>query len=213
MAKKTAAEARATYHLILDAAEAVFCEKGVSQASLCDIASAAGVTRGAIYGHFKNKVDVVNRMYERVHLPIEQLAEEGSSPDEVNPLGRLRELLVKILQDTARDSRQRRVLEILYHKCEMTPELGPLVERQQALRTEAVERIQRFLSNAVERGQLPARLDCSRAALGVHAYVTGLIANWLFAPEAFDLSAESGPLLDVHLASLSHGLLVDSGLG
>lgn len=205
MAKKTPEAARATYELILDAAERVFCDKGVSQASLCDIASAAGVTRGAIYGHFKNKIDVFNRMHERVHLPIERLAEEATSPQEPDPLGRLRALLVKVLQETASDPRQRRVLEILYHKCEMTPELGPLVARQKDLRAQALDHLERFCANAVARSQLPAAIDCRRAAVGLHAYMTGLIANWLLAPESFELSTEAEALVDVYLASLAGG--------
>ncbi len=205
MAKKTPEAARATYELILDAAERVFCDKGVSQASLCDIASAAGVTRGAIYGHFKNKIDVFNRMHERVHLPIERIAEEATSPQEPDPLGRLRGLLIKVLQETASDPRQRRVLEILYHKCEMTPELGPLVARQKGLRAQALDHLERFCANAVARSQLPATIDCRRAAIGLHAYMTGLIANWLLAPESFELSTEAEALVDVYLASLASG--------
>ncbi len=205
MARKTPEEARQTYDAILDAAEVVFCEQGVARASLCDIASAAGVTRGAIYGHFRNKVDVFSRMYERVHLPIERLVEAGADSQASDPLGRLRGLLVKVLQDTARDPRQRRVLEILYHKCEMTPELGRLVEHQQGLRARAIDHTRRYLHSAVACGQLPAETDCERAAVGVHAYVTGLIANWLFDPASFDLSAEAEPLVGWYLAALEKG--------
>ena len=49
MARKTKEEAIATRNGLIDAAECVFLEKGVSRASLSDIAHAAGLTRGAIY--------------------------------------------------------------------------------------------------------------------------------------------------------------------
>ena len=58
MAKKTRLEALETRNQILDTAERVFSQKGVSRTTLADIADAAGFTRGAIYGHFKNKADV-----------------------------------------------------------------------------------------------------------------------------------------------------------
>src|SRR5690606_10590111 len=58
MARRTKAEAMETREQILDAAELVFHRKGVSCTSLNDIAAEAGVTRGAIYWHFKNKHDV-----------------------------------------------------------------------------------------------------------------------------------------------------------
>jgi hypothetical protein len=37
---------------------AVFLERGVSRATLDEIARAAGVTRGAIYWHFRDKLEI-----------------------------------------------------------------------------------------------------------------------------------------------------------
>jgi TetR/AcrR family acrAB operon transcriptional repressor len=54
MARKTKEEAQETRNAILDAAELVFQEHGVSHTSLAEIAAAAGVTRGAVYWHFAN---------------------------------------------------------------------------------------------------------------------------------------------------------------
>ena len=58
MVRRTKDEALETRNRILDAAERVFGESGVSRTSLEDVASAAGVTRGAIYWHFKDKSDL-----------------------------------------------------------------------------------------------------------------------------------------------------------
>lgn len=51
MARKTREEAEQTRYLLLDTAEQLFSEKGVSKTTLADIASAAGLTRGAVYWH------------------------------------------------------------------------------------------------------------------------------------------------------------------
>ena len=59
MPRKTKEEAQETRQRILDAAERVFQMQGVSRTSLAHIADAAGVTRGAIYWHFRNKADLV----------------------------------------------------------------------------------------------------------------------------------------------------------
>ena len=72
MARRTKENAIATRSSLIDAAEQVFCEKGVSRASLSDIAQAAGATRGAIYWHFKDKLDLFGAMMDRVTLPLEQ---------------------------------------------------------------------------------------------------------------------------------------------
>ena len=72
MARKTKEEALATRASILDAAELLFHRQGVSRTSLHDIAAAAGVTRGAVYWHFKDKADVFTQMMDRVCLPVEE---------------------------------------------------------------------------------------------------------------------------------------------
>ncbi|MBV5333220.1 TetR family transcriptional regulator, partial [bacterium] len=66
MARKTKEEAQETRKAILDAAETVFQERGVSRTSLAEIATAAGVTRGAIYWHFANKAELFDAMIQRV---------------------------------------------------------------------------------------------------------------------------------------------------
>ncbi|WP_272942305.1 TetR family transcriptional regulator [Kingella kingae] len=53
--RKTKEEAQKTRQHLLNAALEVFWRKGVTQASLHEIAVEAGVTRGALYWHFKNK--------------------------------------------------------------------------------------------------------------------------------------------------------------
>ena len=70
MVRKTRIETESTYAALLDAAERVFKDKGVAAATLNDIASAAGMTRGAIYWHFKDKAELVHAMCERATLPM-----------------------------------------------------------------------------------------------------------------------------------------------
>ena len=73
MARKTKAEAAATREALLDAAEEVFLEKGVARTSLEQIARHAGMTRGAVYWHFKNKADLFQAMLGRVRMPFQEL--------------------------------------------------------------------------------------------------------------------------------------------
>jgi TetR/AcrR family acrAB operon transcriptional repressor len=55
MVRRTKEEALATRAALLDAAEKVFRQHGVTRATLGAVASAAGVTRGALYWHFRDK--------------------------------------------------------------------------------------------------------------------------------------------------------------
>lgn len=77
MVRKTKEEALETRTRILETAEQIFSEQGVSHTSLQDIAAAANVTRGAIYWHFKNKTDLLDAMLQRVKMPIEDALERS----------------------------------------------------------------------------------------------------------------------------------------
>ena len=84
--RRTKEEALETRNRILDSAEQVFMEKGVSNTSLAQLAEAAGVTRGAIYWHFKNKADLFDAMMSRVVLPMEEMAARAGDDNLEDPL-------------------------------------------------------------------------------------------------------------------------------
>lgn len=50
---------------LLDAAERLWAERGISGASLDDIAAAAGLTKGAVYSNFAGKLDMLFALFER----------------------------------------------------------------------------------------------------------------------------------------------------
>ena len=69
--RKTKEDALATRERLLDAAEALFRERGVTRTSLAEVATAAGMTRGAVYWHFKDKADLFRAMCDRATLPLD----------------------------------------------------------------------------------------------------------------------------------------------
>ncbi|MEM7297221.1 MAG: TetR family transcriptional regulator, partial [Bacteroidota bacterium] len=54
-----------TKQLIIDKALPIFNTKGYNAASISDITNATGITKGAIYGNFKNKDEVATAAFER----------------------------------------------------------------------------------------------------------------------------------------------------
>src|ERR1043165_9375663 len=103
MARRTKEEALETRSRILDAAEQGFHAKGVSHASLEEIATAADVTRGAIYWHFKDKAKLFDAMMQRVVLPAEDLLEQAGEHVKSDPLELLRHATISVLMRCARD--------------------------------------------------------------------------------------------------------------
>jgi TetR/AcrR family acrAB operon transcriptional repressor len=200
--RRTKEEAQATRSQILDTAERVFSEKGVSRTSLNDIAETAGCTRGAIYWHFKNKADLFQAMIERVALPMEEMVRAAGDETAEDPLQRVRAACVYVLRKTALDPQVRRVLEIAFFKCEIDEDIGQLVGRQMECRAEGMEMFQRAFRNAVRRGQLPRHVDARRATIALMAFIDGLLYNWLLKPELFPLAKDAEWYVDLYLAAL-----------
>lgn len=205
MVKKTKEEAQETRNRLLDTAEAVFHCKGVSQTTLHDIACAAGMTRGAIYWHFRNKVDLFNAMCDRVTLPLETMSEANASMAVADPLGELRETARYLFQQVAGDIHTRRVFDILFNKCEFVAELGPIVERDARVRVAFQQRFERTFLNAKARGQLPADLDHRLAVLSYQSFVTGILRLWLLDPERFALEQDGNRMIDGFFEMLKVG--------
>ena len=203
MVRKTKEDTEQTYALLLDAAETVFTRKGVAASTLNDIAVEAGMTRGAIYWHFKDKGELVRAMCERATLPMEAMVNEVMAVAGDDPLGSVRRLTVHALTQIAESKRQHTVFDILFHKCEKTGEMAEVFERELESRNECHSQIEGLLKQAVKRGQLPVDTDTHLAMQALHSYLIGLMHEWLLAPESYDLAKQAEPLVDVLLAGLA----------
>lgn len=202
MARRTKEEAQATRNHILDTAELVFEQRGVSHTTLQDIAAAAGVTRGAIYWHFRDKAEVFNAMMERVTLPMEEAVHRSADPTLAEPLAQVRSSFIDALRKTVNDPQARRVFGIATHKVEYVGELQAVRERHLNVRNECLARVEQGLRLAARRGQLSRKIPARSAALGLHALIDGLIQNWMLDPQAFDLAKVGRQVLDAYLDSL-----------
>ncbi|MDR5770645.1 MULTISPECIES: TetR family transcriptional regulator [unclassified Caballeronia] len=213
MVRRTKEEAQETRNRILDAAERVFYEKGVSRTTLADIAHAAGVTRGAIYWHFANKGDLFNAMFDRSLLPLDELVEATLDGKEPDPLARIREIFIWCMRSITADEQRRRVFDILFLKCEFVEEMGPVRERHQNNMRDGMERIERALRNAIEKKQLPAALDTRRATTLLHGLFTGILHDSLMLPGSVDPEHDSEAVIDACFDALrcSPALLKNAG--
>lgn len=85
--RKTKTEALKTKEHLMLAALETFYRKGIARTSLNEIAQTAGVTRGALYWHFKNKEDLFDALFQRICDDIENcIAQDAADAEEV--LGR-----------------------------------------------------------------------------------------------------------------------------
>jgi TetR/AcrR family transcriptional regulator, acrAB operon repressor len=203
MVRRTKEEAQQTRNALLDAAEAVFEQRGVSGTSLQEVAEAAGVTRGAVYWHFRDKADLYNAMMDRAVLPFEQHWLVPGADDGADPMGHLRELLLDILRQIAVEPRLQRVLAISTQKVEYVGELDAIRARHLQVCSQALKRFERLLRQAAAAGQLARGVSPKVMARALHALVDGLIYNWMLDRRAFDLRRVGRSAVLQMLAGLS----------
>ena len=205
MARRTKEEAAATRDSILDAAEKLFVEQGVSRTTLQHIASAAGVTRGAIYWHFDDKGALFNAMMERAILPLEaemQVLDQAESDD---PLIDLRNYMLAVLRRTVDDPVARRVFEIATLKVEFVGEMDAVHQRRQQNMANWMSRAERRIRVAAEKGLIGCQVEPGDVALALWIMIDGLIRTWMFDPQGFDLLRIGQCVIDPYLDGLRAG--------
>lgn len=202
MARRTKEEAAATRDSILDAAEQLFVEQGVSRTTLQHIASAAGVTRGAIYWHFDDKGALFNAMMERATLPFECAFGVLEAAGAVDPLRDLRNFVLEIFRVTEQNPQARRVFEIATLKVEFVGELDAVRVRRRQSQRDWMDHVEGRLRDGIGEGQVRGDIDVHLVALGLWSMMDGMIRNWMFEPASFSLLDSGARILDVYLAGL-----------
>ncbi|HNX72042.1 TetR family transcriptional regulator [Rivihabitans pingtungensis] len=200
--RRTKAEAEQTRNDLLDAAEQLFDQRGVSSTSLADIAKAAGVTRGAVYWHFTDKEDLLKSMCERTCLPFDHLTEQLLAELPGGALAALRRHYLAVFEEVVRSPRTRQVFNILWNKYECPDDNSPVMQRRRQHLDEEHQLLTTVLRAAREQGELrhPGELD--DLAVILQTVVMGLIELWLADPNRFAIETRSRAYVDILMGVL-----------
>lgn len=202
MGRKTKVQAADTRERLLDAAEAVFRADGVANTSLTTVAAAAGVTRGAVYWHFKNKADLFSAMCARAPLPLDAMLDRNAPMAAEDPLAAIRARILTALARLAGDPRTQTVFEVVSHRTELGGEMAAVAAEQERNRRHCQAGFEALLEQAVRIGQLPSDTDSVLAARLLHAFMSGVMREWVLDKPAYDLGARAPCLVDTLLAGL-----------
>ena len=204
MARRTKEEAQATRSTIMSMALELFCRQGLARTSLTDIARAAGVTRGAIYWHFKNKSGLFIDLWQEFCQPRSaQLAasEDESEPD---PLGLLHDFLLGVMRSVQGDLRYRQLFTIIFSLEELDEEQQPIREHMDAEFCRFSDSLHKALENVVRHGQLPPTLDLEQAVAFIRCMLDGFIINLLRYPTYMEVAQDPEWLLDLTFIALKN---------
>lgn len=202
--RRTKAEAAATRKMLLDAALVVFSAKGYTATRLEDVAEQAGVTRGAIYWHFKNKADLYNTLIaefsQRADVVIEQAVAEGGSVTDI-----LRRVLTYLLTYLETDADFRAINELTLFKTELTEELREGWQMKLDATNALVQSLGSAMREGIASGDLRDDLDPVEAARAFLSFSSGATSLWLMNPTAFSLKTSAPALADIFIRGITAG--------
>lgn len=92
------AKSKITINTILEAARRLFVEKNYADVTITDIATAAGVSKGALYHHFPSKEDIYLQMMHHFMGEIQAITQATAENSTGSCRERLRQSLVSFLQ-------------------------------------------------------------------------------------------------------------------
>lgn len=195
MVRKTKEETQETRDRIIKAAIDVFYEKGVGKATLENIAASAGMTRGAIYWHFKNKTDLFSALHDQMHRIFMQRLIDNQSTATTQPLQQLAELCIQILLELDSENDLKKSLSIMMLKCDYSGEMAPFLKMQNDQKAESLRRMEAVFEKAKSLGQVSPQADCHLLTLSLWFFIGGVMTEYLRDPAAIDMQALARPLV------------------
>jgi AcrR family transcriptional regulator len=201
--RRTKEDTQKTRQSILEAAERVFFDQGMSRSTLEQVARTAGVTRGAIYWHFENKADLINAVHAEVYMPMEEVFMRILDEDSDDALWRLEQYCAASFARLHADERSRRVYSILLLKCEYSEEMSTLTRRLRDSKERVTQSLDAFFQRLQASGKIATCAESRILALGLYAFMLGLYSDYLRYPDMYCMPGDAEKLIRHFFASLS----------
>lgn len=175
MARATKEEALKTRDRILETAIRLFYRNGVSATTLDNIAESAGLTRGAIYWHFKNKLDLITAIHDQLHLSITETMLETLKNPALPPLARIRTAGHEFLDSIEAGTQRRMVLATFLLRCDYSGEMHSFLESQRIARYEGLKMFMACFAEAQEAGEIAADANPEMLAEALFCLLVGIL--------------------------------------
>jgi len=191
--RRTKEQAAETRRNILNMAEALFLERSYESVSLDEIATAASVTRGAVYWHFQNKQGLLLAIRDEMPLPMRELALRLADDTTIEPLSALGEAIAITFANLQADPRWRSILRDLvrvdFEASGETANIGNVFQRQ--LRSSLTQ----IFEAAQRSGALQSPWTPKSAAIVFNATLNGLINEWARGQSDFELIPDAAAIV------------------
>lgn len=199
LARKSKEDTEITKNNIIEAALKVFGREGFSGARLEDIAKEAGVTRGAVYHHFENKLGMFSALLNEVANPLTSFLENRISGEPILSIYQFYKRWFVNLED---DQRFRAVFEIIFQKAEHTEKNPSITEQSRNTHLKFRIELKKLIDEAINMNYFDKINDSETATIMMDAYSVGLTEMWLFTPDSFSIKEKSDELILNFLGAL-----------
>lgn len=187
---------------VLDAALALFIEKGFAGTRVEDVAKRAGLSKGAVYLYFPSKEALIEGLIRRAVLPVADTALEALTSYEGDP----RIVISAVLKMVAQRLSDPKVLampKLIFRELHAFPALAEMY------RTHVLDRVIPAVEALIRRGMDQGYLRQVDASLTIRSIIGPLMLH-LALSEVFGVTPEGGlhmdKLVDNHLSILFDGL-------
>jgi TetR/AcrR family transcriptional repressor of mexAB-oprM operon len=180
--RRSKADAEITRCAILNAAADLFAKQGISRTRLDDIASAAGVTRGAIYWHFSDKESLIVAMIDRVNAPTEAaMAALNTKESDTLSLDTLKQVVVDAFSRTYHTPAAAQITRFVlrYSLSNETELLNAHIEHNRKV---SFAHIKQFIEKAQNVGLVTPELPPECIANHIRSHIIGLFHHHLSSP-------------------------------
>ena len=181
---------------ILDAATAVFAERGFFAAQVADIARGAGIAAGTVYLYFRSKDEILTSIFDRTMK--DAIAEGRAALDgEKDPVGRLRRIAHLHLARMGRD----RSLAIVFQV-----ELRQTTKFMERFSTTGLRDylllIQQTIEDGQARGVFRKSLSARTAAKVFFGALDEMATNWILSRRRYSLVHEADAIVDLFVSGV-----------
>lgn len=186
--RKTKAEAQHTREALLQAALEIFYQRGVAQASLQEIAATAGVTRGALYWHFKNKEDLFDALFQQFFSEMDAQIERDIAAQSPNIWQSLEQAVTHCFYNMEHNESFRKFIYIVHLNCDHTQNNHTIVKLLQKYQNMWFSHLRSIFQICQQQQIIPAETDIVLAVHYFQSHLQGLTDLWLTNPHSINLA-------------------------
>lgn len=178
MARRTKEQSNGTRHKIVESAIFEFAENGFHNASLSAICDRAGVTRGAFYFHFKNKMDIFCFIWNETIQIINDIQLESEHKYIDAPLDAISDLLKRHFNLIQLVPMYKLRIKIIFEIQSGNKAFDGFFRDKRKLSVDHQHWLNKQLLKSAELGLISQCPDVNKLALVINSYFIGVIENY-----------------------------------